>query len=629
MAQDNLFSFQPNSTNDTQQGLLSAFNPSDAYSQNLRQPVQGDMTLGNLVSYFMPISRNVMPYEDSPRLGAGDYNFDFPQLMKDAYSGINKFGQAFRGELSPQELKQLASDTAFNVAGGGLLGSKVIPNAVPEGSLGIFAGKYAKTFPVVNEITNKRGQILNDQNRLMGEYQNISRELTKGRMALGDELTDDLVKRKSLLADQMQDNTLQVGKLEDDVIGLLDKRLADEGEISFFRQTDNEFGKGLFKLPDNQFRFEIDDRPAKIKLDIADDSQALFNNITGDALERVLPRTEMGVTKKLSDFLDHDELFEAYPQLKDYPVKIKFDTKDGARGSFNTTRKNITINLADMRPMMEGSATTGKKLKQDIKSTLMHEIQHAIQEIEGFARGSNPDVSNSYEAVSQAVRQRQDIILKNQKGHNAYNSARADLINLGGAERIKYYEQKALQDSHQPRLLFNQNNWYKYGGDISREVSQELGYAYNKRKSPEREKWISRAFEKLAEKERAEMPVSSRLADTLTMKEIKSQYGKANRITSKNYQSFADYRNARTSLEEIQNSNRYASGNPEKDYNIYSDSLGEVEARGVQARVEPAKNNRFMRSYFPPDQFQQGSMERPPPFGLKNTLRQQGGFFQD
>jgi len=138
---------------DMQQGLLSAFNPSDAYSQNLRQPVQGDMTLGNLVSYFMPISRNVMPYEDSPRLGAGDYNLDFPQLMKDAYSGINKFGQAFRGELSPQELKQLASDTAFNVAGGGLLGSKVIPNAVPSGGiLGMGVSSSNKSLKSIDDI---------------------------------------------------------------------------------------------------------------------------------------------------------------------------------------------------------------------------------------------------------------------------------------------------------------------------------------------------------------------------------------------------------------------------------------------------------------------------------------------
>ena len=128
-----------------QQGLLSGFNPSDAYSQNLRQPVQGDMTLGNLASYFMPISRNVLPYEDSPRLGAGDYNLDFPQAMKDAYSGINKFGQVFRGELSPQEIQQLAFDTSMNVTGGSLLGSRLLPNAVPSGGiLGMGVSKGSK-----------------------------------------------------------------------------------------------------------------------------------------------------------------------------------------------------------------------------------------------------------------------------------------------------------------------------------------------------------------------------------------------------------------------------------------------------------------------------------------------------
>lgn len=120
-----------------QQGLLSGFNPSDAYSQNLRQPVQGKMRLGNLTSYFMPISRNVLPYEDSPRLGARDYNLDYPQVLKDTYSGLNKFGQAFRGELTPQQIQQLAFDTSMNVAGGGLLGSKILKNAMPEGALGM------------------------------------------------------------------------------------------------------------------------------------------------------------------------------------------------------------------------------------------------------------------------------------------------------------------------------------------------------------------------------------------------------------------------------------------------------------------------------------------------------------
>lgn len=610
MQQNSLLSFQPQNQMNNNSNSLLTFQPSDA----LPPP--------RYTGILLPIERDKYGFK-------GNFELSPNQIMKDFYSNIMKFGKIGTGQLSPQEIYNLATNTAFNVAGGGMLGSKIIPNAVPSGSLGVFAGKTAKTFPVTSQVQDQSKKVLEEQNLLMNEYNNVSQQLTAGRMQLGDDLTNQLTKRKNELMDKMDVNTSKIGKLDSEAMDALEKRFATTNEQSFFRQTENEFGKGLFKLPDNQFRFEIDDRPANIKLNISDDADALFSEITGDALERVLPRTDLGVVKPLSDFLDHNELFSAYPQLKKYPVRIKFDTKDGARGSFNPYSKQITINLADMRPMMEGTSTTGKTLKKVIKSTLMHEIQHAIQEIEGFARGSNPAISNSYNAVMNAVRQRQDILLKNQAGHNVYNSARADLVRLGGAERIKYYEQKSLLDSHQPRLLFNQSNWYKYGGDISREVSQELGYPYKKRKSFEREQWISKAFEKLAERERLEMPISARIADTLSMKEIKSQYGKAQRLADKNYESFANYRNARLSLEQIQDSNRYASGNPQRDYNIYRDSLGEVEARGVQARVEPAESSRYGRSVFPPNQFQEGSMDNPPPFGLKNTLRQEGGFFKD
>ena len=82
---------------------------------------------------------------------SGGINIDFPPIAKDIFtgtvSGINKFGQAMRGELSPQQIQQLAFDTSMNVAGGGIIGSKIIPNAVPSGSLGVFAGKSATNFP--------------------------------------------------------------------------------------------------------------------------------------------------------------------------------------------------------------------------------------------------------------------------------------------------------------------------------------------------------------------------------------------------------------------------------------------------------------------------------------------------
>ena len=561
----------------------------------------------------------------------------FPQMVQGIAQGVRGMGQtvgrAMQGDPRyvpvdgklPDSVIDEINNIGLTVGGLGVTGANLLKGSIPEGAIGIFAGQRAKNFPVATQAREKSQEILQEQNRLMGEYEYVSQELTKGRMQLGDDVTDELAQRKNQLMDQMQANSSQLGKLEDGGLAELEKRFAATDEKSFFRQTDLEFDKGLFKLPDNQFRFEIDDRPATIKLDLDDDADALFNEITGDALERVLPRTDMGVTKPLSEFLDHDELFDAYPQLKDYPVKIKFDTSESARGSFNPRTKQIMVNLADMRPLMPGAATTGKTLKKVIKSTLVHEIQHAVQEIEGFARGSNPRVDNADVAVVQAVRSKQDLILANQAGHNTYNLARADLVNLGGAERIAYYEQKSLLDSHQPRLLFNQSNWYKYGDEIRRELLDELGYAYNKRKSPKRELWISAAFAKLAQKERDAMPASARLADSLSFKEIKSQYGKARRLADKNYDAFAKYRNARTSLDQIESSGRYSGNNPDRAMNIYLDSLGEVEPRMVQARAEPFSN----RTLFPPAQAEEGLMDNPPPFGLENTLRQQGGFFKD
>jgi len=101
-----------------QQGLLSGYNPSDT----LPPPRYTGMLL--------PIERDMYGNK-------GNFEMAVPQFLQDAYSGINKFGQVFRGELSPQEIQQLAFDTSLNVAGGGLLGSKLLPNAVPEGALGM------------------------------------------------------------------------------------------------------------------------------------------------------------------------------------------------------------------------------------------------------------------------------------------------------------------------------------------------------------------------------------------------------------------------------------------------------------------------------------------------------------
>jgi hypothetical protein len=111
---------------DMQQGLLSAFNPSDA------------LPAPRYTGMLLPIERDMYGTK-------GNFEMAVPQFLQDAYSGINKFGQAFRGELSPEQLQQLAFDTSMNVTGGSLLGSRVIPNAVPSGGiLGMGVSKSSK-----------------------------------------------------------------------------------------------------------------------------------------------------------------------------------------------------------------------------------------------------------------------------------------------------------------------------------------------------------------------------------------------------------------------------------------------------------------------------------------------------
>ena len=585
----------------------------------------------------------ILPIGTTPE---GDVVPAFPKLLQGAAAGIRDAartaGRALsgdpryipvNGQLPPAVIDEI-NNFGLSVMGGGMTGANLLRGSIPEGSIGIFAGRRAKNFPAAAPVAEKKQALLNEQSRLMGEFNYLSQELTKGRMALGDELTDQYNARRSALMDQMDANTSELGSTEDEILAGLEKRFAGTDERTFFRQTEQEFGKGLFKLPDNQFRFEIDDRPAQIKLDIPDDSAALFGDITGDALERVLPNTTVvrsdrqvrgGVRKRLSEFLDHDELYENYPQLKDYPVVIKYDRKDPGRGSFNPRTNTIEINLGDMGPMFADQSISGKELKKRIKSTLVHEIQHAVQEIEGFARGSNPSVANPLASVTAAINQNEAVLASVRNNEFLYNAARSDISRFADAERIKYYEEMALRDSFQPRRLFNQANWYRYGDEIRRELSDELGYTYNKRKSPKREQWIAAAFAKLAKYERAESAEGAYLADKFTRKEIKSKLGKATRLANKHYDDWATARNARYALDKFYNDPRYATDNPQAAFNVYLDSLGEVEPRAVSARAESDAN----RTLFPPAQIQEGLMENPPPFGLENTLRQTGGFFRD
>lgn len=78
----------------------------------------------------------------------------------------------------------------------------------------------------------------------------------------------------------------------------------------------------------------------------------------------------------LDDYVKDDELFKAYPELKQTRVDFVDLPNEEYSAKYNSEENRITVNQA-------------KSI--DIKSVLAHEIQHAIQRIEGFASGSNTD----------------------------------------------------------------------------------------------------------------------------------------------------------------------------------------------------------------------------------------------
>jgi HPt (histidine-containing phosphotransfer) domain-containing protein len=79
---------------------------------------------------------------------------------------------------------------------------------------------------------------------------------------------------------------------------------------------------------------------------------------------------------KLGDVLEHSDLYEAYPHLKEMPVVA--NNEPGHLGGYSPKQERISLNMSEIKANGE-----------DPHSVLLHEIQHAIQHHEGWARGGN------------------------------------------------------------------------------------------------------------------------------------------------------------------------------------------------------------------------------------------------
>lgn len=105
----------------------------------------------------------------------------------------------------------------------------------------------------------------------------------------------------------------------------------------------------------------------------------------------------------LSSLVNSNELFAAYPQLEDMPVVFR-EMEPGLLGGYNEFFRRIELSDVFLRRENPELNT-----KQEIsgKDTIIHEIQHVIQGIEGFARGgnANTDIPGTDDAEKRHLRE--------------------------------------------------------------------------------------------------------------------------------------------------------------------------------------------------------------------------------
>jgi hypothetical protein len=224
---------------------------------------------------------------------------------------------------------------------------------------------------------------------------------------------------------------------------------------------------GWFKGVDGKWRFEISDEDAKMlgtieelrqknedkhektlkklaklekereKLRIAINKNEITENEYYSKLEendkKIQTLMDNDEAFKVKDIISHEKLFDAYPWIANINVFIS-ERIDPDEAYYDERTKSITV---------------GKNVAKEpassinLKGIILHEIQHAIQATEGFARGGSPDDFDSIEQLRRGLEQGKQLLDEaNEALETAEDLGYSDDTDINGMPVSFYREQK-------------------------------------------------------------------------------------------------------------------------------------------------------------------------------------------
>lgn len=201
-----------------------------------------------------------------------------------------------------------------------------------------------------------------------------------------------------------------------------------------------------------------------------------LDDIWSGEYARLRERVESG-NATLADVLQHDSLYEAYPELRDVKVRLESDT-GSKNGSYDPSTNTITI--SEDKP--GDSAKVG---------TMLHEIQHAIQQIEGWESGASPEywAAREYESGDTASDRAQELYSRilnsldkaDQNKVIRYNELDREMEAIFSADPEseagkRYAKYEAEQDKLYEELY--KNEWFRRLLDLQRKMENPQSAYY-------------------------------------------------------------------------------------------------------------------------------------------------------